>query len=69
MNSKYFQTIGRRGGKIGGKATGERKRRSPEHYKRIQRMALEARRKKREGRYASPPDVSPLDVPPDVPTA
>ena len=46
MNREYFQQKGREGGKIGGIATGDRKRRSREHYARIQKLAVEARMKK-----------------------
>ena len=48
MNKQYFQDKGREGGQKGGKATGPCKRRSPEHYKRISALAVEARRKKKE---------------------
>ena len=44
MNREYFQAKGREGGKKGGKATGDCKRRSPEHYRKMQ----EAKRLKRE---------------------
>ena len=48
MNKKFFQDKGREGGKKGGLAKGERKRRPPKHYKRISALAVEARRKKKE---------------------
>ncbi len=41
--SSYLAAIGRRGGKIGGKATGARKKRSPEHYQAM----VKARKAKR----------------------
>lgn len=46
MNRAFFVTAGAKGGKIGGKATGERKRRTAEHYRRISALGVEARRKK-----------------------
>ena len=42
--------VSRRGGLIGGKATGARKRRSPEHYARMRELAALARKGKREGK-------------------
>jgi hypothetical protein len=40
---KYMAEIGAKGGKIGGKAAGERKKRSPEHYRKM----VEARKAKK----------------------
>jgi hypothetical protein len=47
--SKYLAEIGRKGGQKGGKATGPRKARSPEHYAKM----VEARNKQRQAKAGS----------------
>jgi len=44
--SRAAQSLGRKGGRIGGKTTGASKRRSPEQYAAIQAKALHTRRVK-----------------------
>lgn len=43
---KYMAEIGARGGRVGGKASGDRKKRSAEHYAKM----VEARRRNRNNR-------------------
>jgi hypothetical protein len=44
MANRAAQSLGRKGGRIGGKTTGAAKRRSPEQYAAIQALAVAARR-------------------------
>ena len=41
-----YKAEGKRGGAIGGKASGDCKRRSPEHYQRVSKIMTKARIKK-----------------------
>lgn len=66
MNKPTHKDVSRRGGQVGGKARGDCKRRSAEHYARISRLGVEARRAKREEREGDPTPTAarPGDPPP-----
>jgi hypothetical protein len=51
--SDYLARIGSKGGKVGGKASGPRKARSPEQYKAMAAKSAEARKAKKKSRLAA----------------